>query len=531
MGEIVGSDVLALAEGGFTEETLSWYRERVDSSLYFFNKAVLGYPDLTPHLHQQMCRWIVDTIPDRGRGILIPRKFFKSTCVKGYCLWRLRNNTNFRILIVGENDQVGAKNLNDIKWHIQNNKLLQALYPNLIPPDFAATKWTTSEILLPRSKSFDEPTITTIGIGAKHTGFHYDLIVYDDPIGLEAAQSAAEMERARAWFEVAPGLLDSPHSEEIVVGTRWKDGRGDLYGWIMDELPFKRTEDGPQGFKWYIRSCIENNESIFPERYPIHELEKIRKRLGPYMWSCNMMNDPTIPGNVDFEDNWVKTYHIHPTNGQIAILDDTGEQLYLKNLVRVTVYDPSSGGISASAENAIIAAAMDHRRRILVLEAWAKNSPFGEAIEKWHSINDRYQCWRNYFEGIGAHKEVSNIVKSRPRGKCLHCGKEHSRLVPSLIEQKGISERSKEDRIRTLAQPAFEEGRVYLRQGMEKLRRQITSFPHGTLVDLFDALAYAISLLRPPLSQEAASDSDSTLPKRPIAVSRSHTSVDYGGYI
>ena len=328
------ADVIQLAEAGLTGELLNWYRAEADKSLYFFNKAILGYPDLTPTLHKPLCDFLQHSIPDRGRGVLMPRKFFKSTNVKGMTLWRLRNNTNLRFLFVGENSLVGGKNLSDIRWHLQNNRLLRALYPNMIPAEGA--KWTESEILLPRTKTFDEPTITTIGIGAKHTGFHYDIIVYDDPIGLVARDSPAEMNAAIEWFKAAQGLLDNPNSEEIIVGTRWLDGRGDLYGYIMEEMPFKRGSNGPEGYRWYFRQAIENGESIFPERYPLFELEKLRKRMGPYLWAANMMNDPTIPGNQDFPDEWVGSYTALP-EGRGIELTDTKEKILYRNMVRVLV--------------------------------------------------------------------------------------------------------------------------------------------------------------------------------------------------
>ena len=532
------SDIIQLAETGSAAETLEWYRRKIDSSLYFFNKAVLGYPDLTPSLHQPLCQFLVDTIPKRGRGILMPRKFFKSTNVKGYVLWRLRNDTNLRILFVGENDKVGSKNLKDIQWNIQNNRLLQALYPHLIPRDYAQTKWTETEILLPRSKTFDEPTITSIGIGAKHTGFHYDLIVYDDPIGLEAAGSPADMQKAIDWFQAAPGLLNSPDSEELIVGTRWKEGVGDLYGYVMENLPFRETTaGGVEGFLWYSRSAIEDGRSIFPEKYPLHELEKIRKRTGPYLWAANYMNDPTISGNVDFPGEWVQTYAITADGRGIELpvpLDakpgTVPEIVSLSSLVRVSFWDPSAGGISAGAENAIVVLGMDHKRRIFGLEVWSKNCGFAEAIEKWHQLNDKWHCWRNYFEAVGAHKEAGEMIRMRPN-ECLYCKKTHEKLKAIPVNP---DSRSKEDRIRALAQVPFEERRVYLRMGvMEKLRRQITTFPHSPMVDLFDAFAYGISLLRAPsgTSDEIETQHREQEAARAAARPRSHTGRSYGGYV
>src|SRR6266581_7121933 len=116
-------NILDIAAEGDPAGTLEWFRQRARQSLYFFCKVICLWKDLTPSLHKPICQWLVDTEVNRGRGLLIPRKFFKSTIVKGYVLRRLIANTNLRVLFVGENDLVGSKNLNDIKWHIQSNPL------------------------------------------------------------------------------------------------------------------------------------------------------------------------------------------------------------------------------------------------------------------------------------------------------------------------------------------------------------------------------------------------------------------------
>src|SRR6185369_3522180 len=110
----------------------------------------------------------------------------------------------------------------------------------------------------------------------------------------------------------------------------------------------------------------------------------------------------------------------------------------------------------------------------------------------------KWRTWKNHFEAVGAHKAVTEIVKLRKYDEpCEVCSKSHRRLnpIPLTPQGRGEGDKSKEERIRSLAQPAFEEGRIYLREGMEKLRKQITTFPHSNMVDLFDALAYAISFV------------------------------------
>lgn len=529
--ETAFAEIVDLAASGRPDDTLEAIKAHSDSSLYFFTKAVLGYNKLTPRLHQDTCQWLTGTREMGGRGILMPRGSYKSTIVKSYVLWRLKDNLDLRVLFIGESDTVAAKSLNDIRWHLTQNKLLAWLYPHMIPADTAATRWTQTEILLPRARSFDEPTITTAGVGAKLTGFHYDIIVYDDIIGLVAAQSPAEMNSAIEWFRTAPGLLNDPSTaEEIIAGTRWKDGVADLYGWAMDRIPYRKTAGIRDGFVWYVRKAIEDDKPIFPEKYSLRVLESIRRREGEYHFAAQYMNDPTAPESVDFPPSWVKTWRPKDGSPNIAILEDCGEEVRIDHLVKISFYDPSAGGKMASAENAVVITGMDRKRRILVLDNWSRNCGFGEALEQWHVLNDKWAPWKNYYEAVGPHKEVTEIEKMRPP-ICLYCHKAHTkRLNPKEHRPSGGSG-SKEDRIRALAQQAFEEGRVYLKLGMEKLRRQIVTFPNGAMVDIFDALAYAISLGRAPSIREETDDDELTPDARPVPRSRGFTSHDYGGYL
>src|SRR5215831_2190731 len=363
---MTSTNLLDVARASDTPEFYEHLKKEALRSPYFFAKEIAGYKELTKDLHQPVLLWLWEMESIRRRGLLMPRRFYKSSMVKGYILWRIVQNPEIRVLFVGENDLVGAKNLADIKWNIQQNTLFQALFPNVVPGDYGKS-WSETAITVPRKKSFDEPTIQTIGIGAKHTGFHYDIIVYDDPIGLVAAKSPAEMRRAIDWFRAAPGLLDSSESEEIMVGTRWKHGKADLYGWIMEEIPFRIRDGKPEGYKWYIRAAIENGKTIFPPQksnagkeigYSIADLMAIRKRQGVYLFNANMMNDPSAMEGADFPDDWVKSYRVSEDR-KAVVLGDTGERLDVSSMVRLSVYDPSSGGKTAEAENAIVVIGSD----------------------------------------------------------------------------------------------------------------------------------------------------------------------------
>jgi len=515
------SAIFDMAESGQADQLRDELRSRCDQSLYYFAKAVLNYKDMTDHLHFDMC-----TAAQGGpikQGFLVPRAHLKSTILtKAKVLWKVCRDPEERRLIVGESDTVAAKNLKDIKWHILNNQILKWLYPEIIPPDFNATKWTDTEILLPRRGSYDESTITTCGVGAKMTGFHFTGIDYDDIFGEIAARSDAEKERVVEWVQYAPGLLVDPEtSEESWQGTRWKHGLGDIYGWIMENMPY---------VAWYRRSAIENGVPIWPERFSLARLEEIRLREGDYKFACQYLNDPTPPEGSDFAPSWIRYYSV--ADDRVTIVPEDGTpSVHVSQLYRNCFLDPSSGGRSAGCENAIIGLGQAADRRKFVLTEWGSNCDYGAAIEKLHLLHDQFIFHDVYFEAVGAQKEIGNQIRARRvRIGCDACGKQHRVITPREWIPPGG--RNKEDRIRMFLQEEFSSGRMYLRRSQEQLRNQILMFPHATMVDRLDALASCVKTSRVPLTDEYIKDEKEKMARMEAKrVSRTHTQFDYGGYV
>lgn len=551
------TEILQLGNEGRAEDLRNQLRDKAYRSLYYFSKVIMTYKELVAHLHLPGCDWIQSTaLTIRKRGLLWPRGHFKSTMGKGYALWSVLpklqldpwgnpypeelvycHDPNTRILYVSESADVAAKNLRDIKWNVENNQILRWLFPELIPPNLNDTKWTDDEILLPRSRSFDEPTITTKGVGGKGTGFHYDKIIYDDIIGEEASHSEAKMQDAIEWFKAAPGLMnDQETAEELILGTRWKDGSADLYGWIEEHIPDQ--------YSWNKLGCYdEDGEPIFPERFSREKLNQIRRREGEYLFACNYLNDPTAPEGADFQPDWIRWYDVSEDKKTLIPTDGT-PPILLGNLLRISFYDVSAGGKSATAENAIVGTGQAADKRLFALEAWSENCTAGRAVEEWHRINDRFIFYKNYYEQVSAQKAIEDI--NRLHGQedaCPRCKDDgrgdavvHRKIRP--IGEKppgGKGQVSKEERIRLWAQKQFETHGVYLRRGakgMEKLKKQIIAFPHGRPIDLLDCLAYCCHLTRPPLSDEDLADErerreEALTPRE----SRVVAEVSYGGYI
>jgi hypothetical protein len=557
-----GADtILQLAESGSAETLREVLRDRCLRSLYYWGKVVAGYTKLTDYLHLPLCNHIQDSaVSIRKRAYLYPRGYYKSSVGKAYGSWsllpcpeldytgqrysdilRFLHDPDGPILYVSESEAVAASKLRDIRFLIESSELVRWLFPEILPSK--QDKWSETELTLGgRTRSMDESSLTAYGVGGKITGFHYKKIIYDDIIGEKAAESEAEMEKAWSWFQVAPGLLQDPGTgEELLLGTRWKHGTADIYGRIKKILPAEVEESGRHtGFVFFEKAIVENNELTFPDKYPMELVKELERRLGPYKFGCNYMNNPTLPEGADFKPGWIKEYKIgQDSSGKLNTIfpQDGTPPINIGRLVRMSFWDISAGGASAKAENAIIIAGMDSMRRIFCLSAWSKNCSIGDAGEQWHLKNDRYACWRNHYEKVGAQKIAEDLERERnmrppgPKGPmCVRCGESHRRIEALGITP--VGGKSKEERIRMFAQTAFQEGRVYLYEGMFKLKGQILSFPHGDLVDEFDAFSYLINLLRPPLSDEETleAEAEEARAMQP-AKSRVCSERSYGGYV
>jgi len=545
------SDIMILAQAGKAEDLLETLRVKCmqeNGGLYYFSKVVLGYKDLVPHYHLPFANKVQSDMKFRRRGYLRPRLHFKSTLIaKSYPLWRVCGGglkpgdpdpRNLRILIAGESDTVACKNIKDPAWHIQNNQLLRALFPEIIPTDFNKVVWRDDQIELNRPSSFDESTLTAVGVGAKHTGFHYDIIIFDDPIGDKAAASEAVMNQAKEWWAWAAGYANNPATvEELYVGTRWKHGTADLPGYIMEEMVHNQEQgDRASGYKWDTQGCFDDSgEALFWPRFTKEILADIRRREKEYKFSCNFLNDPSAPEGSKFTSDMIKTFHIEidPRDNKRDLLvpNDGSPSVKLRNLARISFDDPSSGGKGAKCEHAICCLGTDSSGRKFVFKVWSANAGFRAAAEEWFKLNDQFLTWPNYYEAVGAHKELGTVISLRQNEtECAVCKKKHRRLNPVAVQPPGGSI-NKEDRILTFCQADFEEGRIYLHENDIKTKNQILQFPYGDMIDRFDALAYAVHLSRRPHTIEEIEEQEHEKDARTFATQRTSQTYEVGGYI
>jgi len=288
------------------------FRRRCESSLYLFSKGVLGLDRMTKSLHAPACKFLSEFPPYR-KLLLMPRDHLKTSICRALAIHMLlqppesnmyipnKEGASTRVLLANETATNAEHQLRWIALQFEGNQLLRALWPHRVwrNPRAEAKKWNEKEIVLPRSQDYPEASIETIGVGGAVTGRHYDVMIKDDLVTLEAANSVQQMLTAIEWHIASRALMDDPDkSLEVIIGTRW--AVHDLY---------EQIETSDPSVECLTRRVIEDGDPIFPEMFKHETIARLKSELGP-LFPLLYMNSAADPELVDFDMTRVRKFSI-----------------------------------------------------------------------------------------------------------------------------------------------------------------------------------------------------------------------------
>lgn len=435
-------------------------------SLYHLAKDILGYSDLDPGLHHELCMAL--QAQAERKLILLPRGHFKTTlCTVSYPIWRVVKDPNIRIALVSATQTNAIAFLREIKGQLLGNKDLRVTFPQIVPSSGQRQKWSSTEIAVNRTRLHKESTIEAVGIGGNLVGKHFDLIIYDDVVTVENAATAEQRMKLHDWYRHSLSLLE-PGGEALVVGTRYH--YHDLYGQLAAGGLYKTL----------VRSALENGRPIFPTRFPAKRLDKLREEQGSYIFSCQYLNEPVDDERAIFRRSWLR--FIRP------------DQMPPNLLYFITV-DPAIGDTAGSDYTAIVTCGMDREGNLYVVDMVREHlSPHG-LIEEIFRVNERWKPVRIGIEAVGFQATLVHFINREMLERGIRLP-----LVP-IKRQSGESKL-----LRILAlQPAFERGQLFVVDGCpqaDALEEELVRFPRGATDDLLDALADQLRIAFPPIDTD-----------------------------
>lgn len=233
-----------------------------------------------------------------GHLDLWAREHFKSTIITfGMTIQDIINDPEITIGIFSHSKPVAKKFLTQIKQEMEGNKNLPRLWPEIFwdNPKGEAPKWSEDVgIIVKRKGNPKEATVEAHGlVDGQPTGRHFKGRIYDDVVTIESVNTAEQIIKTTNAWRISDNL-GSIGGWVRYIGTRYH--LFDTYRTMLDDkvaIPriHAATEDGTEFGK--------------PVFMPQKVLSDKRRNQGPFIFSAQMLLDPTADKAMGFRLEWL----------------------------------------------------------------------------------------------------------------------------------------------------------------------------------------------------------------------------------
>lgn len=332
---------------------------------------------------------------------------------------------------------------------------------------------------------------------------HNSMIIADDLVNLENSSSRYQANKVIDWWKRAFSLLDYD-GEMIIIGTRWS--YYELYSWIVEKYG--------DMVDTYIRGAYNPDGSLyFPELLSEEKLEELKSLQGSYVFSAFYLNDP-----VDEESALIKRSQLKYWGPGDADLPRT--------LNVFAVCDPAVSQAASADESSIVIVGVDAENSWWVLETRSGRWTVGELIQQLFAVKKQWNPQTMTIEVIGQGQGIMLPIHDEENRRNDYLPLHEITVRPPV---------KKEIRVRSVLQPRFERGKVFIKRDMYDLEEQIIKFPRGGRDDMIDAMTDVEEIsFAPEIPNEPFKSSGSHL--QDLLIKEATITPDYedpflGGYI
>lgn len=374
----------------------------------------------------QRCRELGSS-PD-GYLDLWARDHYKSTIITfGLTIQDILNDPEITVGIFSHTRPIAKGFLEQIKREFEGNQFLKDLFPEILyqKPQSESPKWSLdSGIIVKRKTNPKESTVEAWGlIDGQPTSRHFTHQLYDDVVTRESVTTPDQIKKTTEGWELSQNLGSGDRTKRRYIGTRYH--AKDTYKEMMD-----RGSVIPR-----IKPATDNGKIDGEPVLLSKELLAIKRRdMGPYTYSCQMLQDPFSDKSMSFKEEWTKYYEtLGDTSkwNKYLIIDPANSKKKTSDYTVMEVH-----GLAPDGNYYLLDAIRDRlnltQRAAKVFELHRKHKPIGVGYERYGMQSD--------VEHVKYEMELQNYRFN--------------------ITELGGS-MAKEDRIKQLI-PIYEQGRFYM---------------------------------------------------------------------
>ena len=499
--------------------------KRYPGGLYFFNKAVLGFNRLQPHLHLQWCNYLQMHPPqffppemlslgnDTGHSLSyrktgwMPREHFKSVNGSvGLPLWLLSCvDVNLTIALISAHSDNTKKWLRQIAQIIEYNGFFRWAFPEIRP----GKKWDQEEIIIQRDQDLSgdaQASITAYSIKSGLASQHHHYIILDDPVNEQIAGSDVEMARAvelyqhleeilRGWAESGFLFMGTPWGREDPLqeslkeelrGFRLKWGIGVEGEWEASDVIKDRPELKPVTIE-EVQKREYPNRTILPEECNEIKLEHIKAQSAE-KYHMQYLCKPYDIGRNGFDLNLIREFAELP-DGALQCEGHKSHTHNLKDGVTVIVSDPAYTKDKSVCETSILVGNLQPCGCRFLMHEYGGHVQPKDYIDRACDMAKQFLPFLKAYciEDEALQLALAQwLVEKKDRGQ-----------FPIGVQIHGLKSknRAKDARISN-AQPAVNNGFWHRRpsmrhvEGLNTLLHQLYQWPYSRMRDRADAFAY-----------------------------------------
>ena len=245
---------------------------------------------------------------DRLMISMPPRMGKSEICTKRFPAWYLGRNPGRQIITASYNSDLASDFGRQVR-NIVRERRFQNVFPEveLAQDSQAANRWNTNL----------GGSYVAAGVGTAVTGRGAHLLIIDDPIkDREEAESENRRELVYSWYTSTAYTRLMPGGAVIVIQTRWHEA--DLSGRLLEA----EAKDGDKWEKLILPAIMSDGSALWPTRYDVPALNRIKNAIGPRDWSALYQQEPSPDEGTFFERGWFSRHANRSIASNVYITSD-----------------------------------------------------------------------------------------------------------------------------------------------------------------------------------------------------------------
>lgn len=362
-----------------------------------------------------------------------------------------------------------------IKRELETNDFLKNLFPDILyaDPIKQSPKWSLDDGLMVKRKSnAKECTLEAWGlVDGQPTSKHFSKLVFDDVVTLASVTTPEMIEKVTNGWATALNLGSEQEDKPCVhrySGTRYH--ANDTYKTIIDRGAAKVREHYPTDL---------GKDDIAVEGKPLlmttDALMDRRRRMGLYVYACQMLQNPQADKTMGFDMAWIEHYTV--------LRKTAGWNIYILS-------DPASAKKTSSDYTVFVVIGMGPDKNYYLLDGVRDRMNLTQRTNKLFELILKWNPKKIGYEKYGKDSDIEHIKFVQEQ--------EGYRFA---IEELGGG-MPKNDRIRRLV-PIFEKHRFYMPYRLlftsvdgkevdfihELITKEYLDFPVSTHDDMLDCIS------------------------------------------